>query len=132
MHSKPTLDAFGVVVDDMATSLAFYRELGLEIPASADGEPHVDVDLGGGVRLMFDTVDTIRSFDPDWQPPTGGRRIGMAIRCADAAAVDALHDRLMDQGNRSHKAPWDAFWGQRYAMVLDPDGNGVDVYAPLD
>lgn len=105
MYSKPTLDAFGVVVDDMATSLAFYRELGLEIAASADGEPHVDVELGGGVRLMFDTVDTVRSFDPDWRPPTGGSRIGMALRCADAAAVNEIHARLVAHGYRSHKAP---------------------------
>ena len=30
-----------------------------------------------------------------------------------------------------HKAPWDAFWGQRYAMIRDPDGNEVDLFAPL-
>jgi uncharacterized glyoxalase superfamily protein PhnB len=29
------------------------------------------------------------------------------------------------------KEPWDAFWGQRYAVVADPDGNHVDLYAPL-
>jgi len=34
-------------------------------------------------------------------------------------------------GHRAHKAPWDAFWGQRYAQVLDPDGNSVDLFAPL-
>lgn len=132
MHGKPALDAFGIIVDDMARSLAFYRELGLDIPASADGAPHVDIEVGGGVRLMFDTVATIRSFDQHWQPPTGRSRVGMAVRCGGAAAVDELHDRLVGQGHRSHKAPWDAFWGQRYATVLDPDGNGVDLYAPLE
>ena len=133
MTGAPVLNAFGIVVDDMATSLAFYRAIGLEIPAAADGEPHVEVALGDGVRLMFDTTDTIRSFDPDWQPTAGGR-ISLAFACADAAdaaAVDAVHDRLVALGHRSHKAPWDAFWGQRYAMVRDPDGNGVDLYAPL-
>lgn len=25
-----------------------------------------------------------------------------------------------------------AFWGQRYAVVRDPDGNDVDLFAPLD
>ncbi|MET8495266.1 glyoxalase, partial [Streptomyces cellulosae] len=24
-----------------------------------------------------------------------------------------------------------AVWGQRYAVVLDPDDNGVDLFAPL-
>jgi hypothetical protein len=27
--------------------------------------------------------------------------------------------------------PWDAFCGQRYAEVEDPDGNVVDLFAPL-
>ena len=132
MSDKPILNAFGIVVDDMARSLAFYRALGLDIPVDADLQPHVDVELLGGVRVMFDTVETVRSFDPDWQPPVGSHRIGLAFRCADAAAVDAVHDRLVALGHRSHKLPWDAFWGQRYAMLVDPDGNGVDLYAPLD
>jgi uncharacterized glyoxalase superfamily protein PhnB len=127
--TTPTLDAFGLVVADMAAALAFYRLLGLDIPAEADDAPHVDVDLGGGVRLMFDTVDTIRSFDPDWQPPSGGHRVGLAFRCPTPDAVDEVHARLVAAGHQSHKEPWDAFWGQRYAMLRDPDGNGVDLYA---
>jgi catechol 2,3-dioxygenase-like lactoylglutathione lyase family enzyme len=132
MTDKPVLDAFGIVVDDMARSLAFYRALGLDIPDDADSQPHVEVELGGGVRLMFDPVETIRSFDPGWQPPTGGHRIALALRCADPAALDALHDRLVGLGHRSHKAPWDAFWGQRYAILRDPDGNDVELYAALE
>ena len=38
---------------------------------------------------------------------------------------------LVAAGGRGHKEPWDAFWGQRYAEVLDPDGNVVDLFAPL-
>jgi uncharacterized glyoxalase superfamily protein PhnB len=129
--TNPTLNAFGVVVDDMAATLAFYRALGLDIPASADAEPHVDVQLGGGVRLMFDTIDTITSFDPDWEAPTGAQRMGIALECSSAAEVDAVHDRLVGLGHESHKAPWDAFWGQRYAMLRDPNGIGVDLYAAL-
>jgi catechol 2,3-dioxygenase-like lactoylglutathione lyase family enzyme len=131
MTQKPTLNAFGIVVDDMARSLAFYRALGLDIPPDADGEPHVDVPLGGGVRLMFDTVEIARSLYPDWEPPGGGHRMGMALECASPAAVDEVHDRLVALGHRSEKTPWDAFWGQRYAVIADPDGNLVDLYAPL-
>jgi len=63
-------DLIGLIVADMAKSLAFYRQLGLDIPAGADGEPHVEVALRGGLRLAFDTVDTIRSFDPEWTKPS--------------------------------------------------------------
>ncbi len=127
----PTFNMIGLVVADMATSLAFYRRLGLEIPAGADTEPHVDVAVPGGLRLAFDTVETIRMFDPDWAPPTGGPRIALAFACDSPAEVDRCYADLTGAGYAGHLAPWDAFWGQRYAIVHDPDGNGVDLYAPL-
>lgn len=129
MESTPRFEAVGVVVQDMARSLRLYRALGLDIPAEADTQPHVDVALGGGLRLMFDPVETVRSFDPDWTPPTGGHRVSLAFRCADAAAVDATYARLLELGATSHKAPWDAFWEQRYAMVRDPDGTMIDLFS---
>jgi catechol 2,3-dioxygenase-like lactoylglutathione lyase family enzyme len=125
------LDFIGIVVSDMARSLAFYRLLGLEPPAGADQEPHVEIELAGGMRLAFDTVETVRSFDPDWSPPTGGHRMALAFQFEDPAGVDRAYDELAAHGYEGHKAPWDAFWGQRYAQVLDPDGNLVDLYAPL-
>jgi len=127
----PAFDLIGVVVTDMAASLAFYRRLGLDIPAEADTEPHVEVALPGGLRLAFDTVDTICSFDPDWQPPTGGSRTSLAFRCADTAEVDHWYAELTGAGYHGHLDPWDAFWGQRYAVVHDPDGIGVDLFAAL-
>jgi catechol 2,3-dioxygenase-like lactoylglutathione lyase family enzyme len=123
------LDLIGIIVDDMARSLAFYRRLGLEIPPDADSQPHVEVSLPGGLRLAWDTVDTIRSFDPDWTPPSGGHRIGLSFRVDTPVAVDDAFADMVGAGYRSHKAPWDAFWGQRYAIILDPDGNAVDLFA---
>ncbi len=38
----------------------------------------------------------------------------------------------MGAGYKSELTPFDAPWGQRYAVVLDPDGNGVDLFAPLE
>jgi catechol 2,3-dioxygenase-like lactoylglutathione lyase family enzyme len=125
----PTLNVFGIVVADMGKSLAFYRRLGLDIPASADAEPHVDVALPGGFRLLFDTIDTIRSFDPSWTPPQGGHRAGLAFGCDSPAEVDQVYADMVKAGYEGHKEPWDAFWGQRYALLRDPDGNGVDLYA---
>jgi catechol 2,3-dioxygenase-like lactoylglutathione lyase family enzyme len=123
--------AIGIVVADMASSLAFYRVLGLDIPADAEGAPHVELELPGGPTLMVDTQETVRSFDPSWTPPSGGSGISLAFDCGDPAGVDATHDALVAAGHRSHLSPWDAFWGQRYASVLDPDGNGIDLFATL-
>lgn len=127
----PQFEAIGIVVADMAKSLAFYRRLGLDIPADADGEPHVEAQLPGGVRLLWDTVATIHSFDPDWSPPHGGHRIGLAFRCGTPAEVDRTYTELVEAGYEGHKEPWDAFWGMRYAVVHDPDGNTVDFFADL-
>jgi catechol 2,3-dioxygenase-like lactoylglutathione lyase family enzyme len=125
------LAAFGIVVDDMARSLAFYRELGIDLPHSADEQPHAEAALAGGLRLLFDTVGTIRSFDPDWQPPPEGmHRLELAFGLATPAEVDDLFARLTSLGYRGHKEPWDAFWGQRYAIVHDPDGNSVALFSP--
>jgi len=129
---QANLDQIGIVVDDMGRALAFYRELGLEPPADADKEGHVEVTLRGGLRLAWDTVEVIRSFEPEWQPSSGGQRIGLAFRLANPAEVDGAYEHLTGLGYGGHKAPWDAFWRQRYAQVSDPDGNVVDLFAPLD
>ncbi len=127
----PRLDVIEIVVRDMSASLAFYRRLGLEIPAGAEGEPHVE-SRAAGLRVAWDTVDTIRSFEPDWQAPSGGHRIALAFACDSPADVDATYGDLVGAGYRGHKEPWDAFWGQRYAQVKDPDGHGVGLFAPLE
>jgi uncharacterized glyoxalase superfamily protein PhnB len=124
-------DAIGIVVADMAKSLAFYRRLGLDIPTDADSEPHVELVLPGGMRMLFDTIETVKSFDPEWRPPTGSSRSGFAFLCESPDEVDSTYKALVAEGAEGHREPWDAFWGQRYAMMRDPDGNGVDLFAPL-
>jgi uncharacterized glyoxalase superfamily protein PhnB len=125
------LDAFGIIVDDMVRALAFYRELGIDLPPEADAQPHADARLPGGLRLLFDTADTIRSFDPGWQPPpTRLHRVELAFRLDTPAEVDSLYGRLTSLGYDGRNEPWDAFWGQRYAVVLDPDGNFVGLFSP--
>jgi catechol 2,3-dioxygenase-like lactoylglutathione lyase family enzyme len=130
MSIQARLDVIGIVVADMAKALAFYRAVGLSVPTAADTEPHVEVQVAGGLRLTFDTEEVIRSFYPEWTPVRGGRT-NLAFVLPDAAGVDALHAELVAAGNESALAPFDAFWGQRYAVVHDPDGNGVDLFAPL-
>ncbi len=119
-----------LVVSDMAASLAFYRRLGVAIPPDVDGEPHVDAEFGG-LRVAFDTEATIRSFDAEWSPPSGGHRMALAFACDTPAEVDSAWAELTGAGYEGHLAPWDAFWGMRYAVVHDPDGNPVDLFAFL-
>jgi uncharacterized glyoxalase superfamily protein PhnB len=127
----PRPAGFGIVTSDLARSVAFYRALGVPIPDGAEVTPHVEAELPGGMRLLIDPVDTIRSFDPEWAPPTGSPRTSLAFDCGSAAEVDATYEAVVAAGFDGHLPPWDAFWGQRYATLRDPDGNGVDLYAAL-
>jgi catechol 2,3-dioxygenase-like lactoylglutathione lyase family enzyme len=125
----PQLNAIGIVASDMARSISFYRLLGLEVPQTPD-EGHVDTFLPNGVRLMLDTEDVVKSFRPDWSRATGNQ-LALAFECGSPAEVDETYDRVVAAGFHGEKEPWDAFWGQRYAQLQDPDGVGVDLYAAL-
>jgi catechol 2,3-dioxygenase-like lactoylglutathione lyase family enzyme len=125
----PQLNAIGIVTSDMARSIRFYRLLGIDVPETPD-EGHVDTFLPNGVRFMLDTEDVVRSFRPDWSRETGNQ-LALALECDTAAEVDETFRRAVDAGFHGEKEPWDAFWGQRYAQLQDPDGVPVDLYATL-
>jgi uncharacterized glyoxalase superfamily protein PhnB len=125
----PFLAAVGVVASDMARSLHFYRQLGLDAPDTPD-EGHVHIAFPSGFRLMLDSEEEMRRFRPDWtrQP---GNQISLAVEFDSPADVDAVYARMTAAGHHGDKEPWDAFWGQRYAQLRDPDGVPVDLYAAL-
>jgi catechol 2,3-dioxygenase-like lactoylglutathione lyase family enzyme len=130
MKLRPSI--IELVVHDMPTTLAFYLLLGLDLPPEADDQPHVDIALDGGLRMAWDTEETLRSFDPEWSPPKGGgHRVALAFACDSPAGVDAAWAELTGAGYEGHLPPWDAFWGMRYAVVHDPDGTPVDLFADL-
>jgi uncharacterized glyoxalase superfamily protein PhnB len=43
--------------------------------------------------------------------------------------VDEVDARVTAAGFDGRKELWDAFWGQRYALLRDPDGIRVNLYA---
>jgi uncharacterized glyoxalase superfamily protein PhnB len=123
----PQLNAIGVVCSNLARSAAFYRLVGIDVP---DGDGHIDVFLPNGVRFMLDTEEIVRSFDPGWTR-AAGNQLSLAFECASAAEVDEVYARVVAAGFDGVREPWDAFWGQRYAQIHDPDGVPVDLYATL-
>ena len=123
----PQLNAIGIVCSDMRRSVAFYGQLGIEFP---EGNGHVEATLPNGVRLMLDTEEVIRGFRPDWDR-AAGNQLALAFECASPGEVDELYARVVAAGFDGEKEPWDAFWGQRYAQLADPDGVPVDLFATL-
>ena len=120
-------DAVGIVVSSLEESVKFYSLLGLAFD-EIDG-PHVEAMTKSGVRIMLDTEELMKSIDPEWHRPSG-QAMNLAFNCETAAGVDEAYALVTTAGFKGAKEPWDAFWGQRYAQVSDPDGNRVDLFAP--
>ncbi|MEQ3553737.1 VOC family protein [Pseudonocardia nematodicida] len=122
------VDMIGILVTDMATSVAFYRLLGLTFPDGAEGEAHVERTLRGGLRLALDLQSMVETFHPGPAPSPDGR-MSLAFKLPSADAVDDAWKRVTAAGHGSVLEPFDAPWGQRYATVRDPDGQSLDLFA---
>ena len=133
-----TLPQINVVVRDMTRSLAFYRLLGVVFDEVRDprwaawARHHVNGVAADGVRVELDSV----AFARQWNPGLDEARLGSAVmpmfQVASRADVDRVHQRVVAAGHGSHKAPEDAFWGARYAIVDDPAGTSIGITSPID
>jgi uncharacterized glyoxalase superfamily protein PhnB len=79
---------------------------------------------------MLDSEEEVRKFRPNWVREAGNQ-FSLAFQCESAAEVDQLYAGMISAGYQGDKEPWDAFWGQRYAQLRDPDRVPVDLYATL-
>ena len=129
---QPRLLALSLFVKNMTETLAFYRRLGLVIPEGVEQSPHVAVEFPGGTALEFDTIEMTKAYDRAWREPTGGSRDTFQFLLPSREAVDELFGTLTGAGHHGHLAPFDAFWGARYAVVEDPDGNLVGLTSVQD
>jgi catechol 2,3-dioxygenase-like lactoylglutathione lyase family enzyme len=117
-------------VKDMRASLAFYALLGLT--PSRGGEHFAHIDLPDGLGLEFGTYQLTKAYDGRWTPPTGGGVNALQFALPSRDAVDELYTRLTGAGYDGRLAPFDAFWGSRYAEVCDPDGNVLGFHSPAE
>lgn len=129
------LNTISIVVSDMAKSLEFYGRLGVDIPEDSvwfkDGiGHHVTVKQANGMNLDFDSAAMTRAYDPGWKPGIGGNAI--IFHSPTREAVDAIYHDMTSAGYAGHLEPFDAFWGARYAVIDDPDGNHVGIMSPMD
>ena len=124
------IDAIGVTSANFAATTKFYSLLGFKFPSFEPGAKHLEaLTRPGEVRLMIDDVGLIKNImGADPKPPTHS---SFALLCDGPADVDAACERVRAAGFAVVKEPWDAYWGQRYAVVADPDGYMCDLFAPL-
>jgi predicted enzyme related to lactoylglutathione lyase len=119
-----------IVVADMGRALSFYRTLGLDAPTGQDEEMQVQIQTPGAATLGLVTEAAVREHNPHWITPVG-QRVTFSCRCDSVTELDETYARVTKAGYVGLKEPWDAFWGQRYAFLQDPDGNRVDLFASI-
>lgn len=136
MPKKPpvTLAKINIVAKDFERTLAFYRLVGLDIPDVRAEPPeyrHVTANNGDG-SFAIDNEALARIYSAEWRGDGVKCSALITAQLASRAEVDEIYDRLVAAGHKPIQRPWDAFWGARYAIVSDPDGNSVGLESPRD
>ncbi|HEY1323255.1 MAG TPA: VOC family protein [Streptosporangiaceae bacterium] len=132
-ESAPDLHMLNLVVADMRASLDFYRRLGVAVPDSDEvAGPHVQLRLPGGFSLELDTAESARLWHAGWRADPASARVVTGFSLPSREAVDARYAELISAGYTGRQPPFDAFWGARYAIVADPDGNDVGLMSPVE
>ncbi len=129
---RPVLDQINLIVHDMGAMVEFYTRLGVEVPPNMApwADQHRTVSMPEGLDFDLDTSE----FATQWNRggPQGRTGVVIGFRVASREAVDATYHDLVGAGYVGQQPPYDAFWGARYAVVSDPDGNAVGLMSPTD
>ena len=127
------LDQVNLIVRDVAASRAFYAKLGIDFGVQDDpvwSRHHVSaVPQPGPADLDLDSTSFAAHWDEGWP---GGTGVVIGFKVETRQAVDDLVAAMTADGATVQQPPWDAFWGARYAVVTDPDGNAVGIMSPRD
>lgn len=122
------LSAIGIVSRDLSSSIHFYEQLGLKFEKIGDG--HYEATTKSGLRLMLDSLELVKKLNPDFNDKMGSGMM-LCFEQDSSQQVDKVFAQLTQAGAETVREPWDAFWGQRYSSVKDPDGNQVDIFAEI-
>jgi uncharacterized glyoxalase superfamily protein PhnB len=123
------LNAIGLVCKDIDQTKKFYEQFDLKFQSFGDGNDHWEAKQNG-LRLMLDSLALIKKINPSYVE----KNMGPIVLCFEFETPEKLNQKFAELNKSGYeiiKEPWDAFWGQRYASLLDPDGNQVDLFSQL-
>ena len=132
--SRPVLAKLNLVASRYEETLEFYRALGLDIPPPKDQPPgtlHTEAKDNAGVEFAIDNEALAKLYNSNRRLRKTGTSVLMTVTYPSREAVDEAHARLVTAGHESHQKPFDAFWGARFAIVVDPEGNDVGLMSPV-
>jgi uncharacterized glyoxalase superfamily protein PhnB len=92
----------------------------------------VELRQPGGFSLELDTSESAQIWHAGWRADPGSVRVVLGFAMPTREAVDERYADLTSAGHAGRQPPFDAFWGARYAIVADPDGNDIALMSPID
>src|SRR3954468_9438979 len=137
---QPVFNQVNIVCSDLDASLAFYRRLGVSIPddrvwRTATGAHHIGPVPGNTAdppSIDLDSASFARQWNGGWKDRSDiSGRVVVGFGVATREDVDRVHADMTAAGYRSLQAPYDAFFGARYAVIEDPDGLAVGLMSPI-
>jgi uncharacterized glyoxalase superfamily protein PhnB len=131
------LNQLDLVARDLEKRIAFYRKLGVPIGKdniwrTKTGIHHVDIEMPGGLTLHMGSAELAKVYNRGFRKLTKGGGVVIGFAVSTRKDVEARYRVLTKAGHKGLQPPYDAFWGSRYAIVADPDGNHVGIMSPSD
>jgi predicted lactoylglutathione lyase len=130
------IGSINVVVEDVQALAAFLEGLGVDLqplaPEWADWAAHhrtSDVD-GSSFDVDLDSPAFANWWGGVPSELVPGVVVNVQVDSRDE--VDRLHQRAIELGARELRAPWDAFWGARFSVVLAPGSLCVGLMSPME
>jgi uncharacterized glyoxalase superfamily protein PhnB len=119
----------------ITASIAFYRRLGVSVEEAGRPEwapHHATAVMPNGMRLELDSVRFAMQWNAGSKPRGTGAMGVLFFYVGTREEVDRVYAEMTGAGHPGQHPPEDAFWGARYAIVEDPDGNAVGIMSPID
>lgn len=132
-----TFGQINLLVRDLEATVAFYRLLELEFTdafewPNGSGAEHIDDIHADHAYMAFDNPPMARIWSGGFEPERRGGNVVIGLMVPTREDVNRLVDKVRDAGHPIAREPYDAFFGSRYAIVIDPDGNQVGLKSPIE
>lgn len=129
-----TIAKISIIATRFAETLAFYQRLGLDFPRliSEPSETRHASAQNGETAFAVDNDALARLYTAEWRGQHPGHSVLLTAQCASRNDVDTLYQEMVSAGYDAIQPPYDAFWGARFAIVADPEGNPVGLESPAD
>jgi uncharacterized glyoxalase superfamily protein PhnB len=134
MKTRVTLKKVNIVAEHYEETLEFYRLLGLNIPevlAKHANTKHAPA-LNEDASFAIDNSELANIYNAGWRKGKSRKSVLLTAQVSSRNDVDQTFNSLIAAGHAAVQVPYDAFWGARYAIVMDPEGNWVGIESAMD